>query len=269
MKNLSNVIKWAIVIGFIIAFYILLIPKGCNNNNPIVTDPTTGMPVKEIPINDSDVIYKQLLYKAQYEKQLVIDSFARILINSGKISPETVIKWRDNYIGQEKSILLQDSLNRVIGRIGVIQNELMLTQELTLSEREKLQKEKAELLAIRIPFKDSSMYRHLQGNIGFNGQLNITKDEVKSEPYVVFGSKKKVINIGDPTYTVVLGNKNPRITSDSIFSITYKPKPKIELSVGPMILANQKSITAGFGFNAKRGKLSLSLGYTLINNNFK
>ena len=254
---------------FIICWLIFSPKISCTKtpSTPLQGNVTT-QPFDVIALNDSVEIYKQLLLVAVRKGQSINqDSLIAEAIKSGKIKPETIVNWSIVNDTKKRTILLQDSLARMMNVLDVSINKLKLSESISVSQYNQFQADKAALYAARIAFKDSSKYRYLVGDFGLDGKLNIEKDEVISEPYVIFGEKKKFINLGDPEYTVVIGDKNPAVKATKLFSTTYQPRKKLEFSIGPMLLIDKDlNSSGGIGINFRRGILSAGIGYQLFNN---
>lgn len=266
-KTLEFITKPVNLILLTIIFILLsLRPFGCNK-----PEPTSGAEdlakIEVIKLNDSLNIYKVKISILESRDILTKDSIIREAISKGGIKPDVVVRWREIYLGQEREISLKDSLIDKYNSIIALNQKMAAAQseEERIILANKYKKETEELFATRIAFVDSSEFRLLKGDFGLNSKVNITKDVVISKPYIVLGENKRFLNLGEPTITAVIGNKNPLIKSDSIYATKFKLKPKTNLSFGPIIMTDGKDISAGIGVNLRRKIFSFSVGYQFIN----
>ena len=271
----TGLTKLFIYVSIVFACWLIFSPKSnCGKNNPIL--PPTSVdkqPFDTLKINDSLKIYKQLLFDAMSRDQLINqDSIIAEAIKKGKIKPETIVKWKADIESRKRTILLEDSLSKVLAALGTTIEKLRLTEGLNAQQRAEFErnlaqyeKDKQTLMAMRIKFTDSTKYRYLAGDFGLDGKLNVNKDIVKTEPYVIFGEEKKFLNLGQPTYTVAVGDKNPAVKTESMYSATFKPKAKLEPTIGITALTDGKVVVAGPTLGVKRGIFDLRIGYMIVN----
>lgn len=228
---------------------------------------------KLIKANDSINVLKQRLYLAENRKDLVppTETVIQEALREAKISPNDIILWKSIYAGKVRSIEMKDSFNGKIENILNLQKSVLSTsaEAEKILLKEKYDSQLIDLLKLRIKYSENSKYRKLEFDYGLNSKVNITKDSLISEPFVVFGQKDKFLGLGKSEYSVVIGDKNPNITQSEAYSATYKPKRKVELGMGPVILANKNSINLGLAVSLKKGIFALTAGYSLYNKNFK
>lgn len=250
----------------IIFILLFLRPFGCNKPKSSGEAEELAK-VEIIKLNDSLNIYKVKISILESRDILTKDSIIKEAIDKGNIRPDIIVRWRERYLGEEREISLKDSLINKYNSIIALNQKMATAQseEERIILANKYKKETEELFAARIAFVDSSEFRLLKGDFGLNSKVNITEDVVISKPYIVLGESKRFLNLGEPTFTAVIGNKNPLIKSDSIYATKFKLKPKTNLSFGPIILTDGKDISAGVGINLRRKIFSFSLGYQLIN----
>ena len=268
-KTIEFIAKPTNFLLLVVIFILLLIrPLGCGKTIPSKSDGSEEvLKTKVIKLNDSLQALKVELKVVSTRDNITKDSIIKEAINKGEIKPDIVVRWREKYLGEAREIALKDSLIDKYNNIIAINQKIAVAQ----SEEERLllikkyNKETEELFTKRIAFVDSSEFRLLKGDFGLNSKVNITEDVVISKPYIVLGENKRFLNLGEPTFTAVVGNKNPLIKSDSIYATKFKLKPKTNLSFGPIILTDGKDISAGIGINLRRKIFSFSLGYQLIN----
>ena len=255
------------VVVVILCWLLFTKTESCNRNPQMPPTSVIEQPFDTIKLNDSLRIYKQLLYEAVSREELTRADTSGIInaaIKAGKVKPETVVNWTAVNEAKKRNVILSDSLGRMVAELDASIDRLKLSEFMTAEQIAKYEADRNNLYNARIKFVDSSKYRYLAGDFGLNGKLNIEKDITISEPYVILGEKKKLLNFGDPTYTVVVGDKNPDIKTTKLFSATYQPKKKIQPSIGPIFMTDGKSTNGGVGLNLKRGIISLSLGYKLF-----
>lgn len=247
-----------IVVLLIISYFIYKHFKKVSNQ--IITDVT--VPVKQntkvIKVNDSTKgIFQDILItndKAVIKN--LQDSVLSLLTKNAKLTSTLNISFEEKYKESNATGHLRDSLS-------IEFNKLLATYKSGLLSMEEFEKIKNDVFNKKIPYTINSQYRKQNGLIDYYGNIINDTLEVTSEPLVSFGTSNKFLE--RPKYSVVIGNKNPLITTSSAKSIVYIPPVKTEVSFGPQILSNGKSISAGIGINIKRGIFSLSLGYSLIN----
>ncbi len=80
--------------------------------------------------------------------------------------------------------------------------------------------------------------------------------------HLVIGEKGKWFQ--KKTLLVGLMNENPYIKIDSIRSVVYSPKERLQISLGPVLLVNKTGASAGVGFTFKKGIFSGTIGYKLF-----
>jgi hypothetical protein len=268
-KILEFVSKPTNFLLLVVIFILIFIrPIGCGRS---VSTKNNGseqsLKAKVIKLNDSLQALKVELRLVSSRDNLTKDSIIKEAIDKGVIKPDIIVRWREKYLGEAREIALKDSLidkyNSILALNQKIANAQSEEERLLLATKYKKQTE--ELFAKRITFVDSNEFRSLKGNFGLDSKVNITEDIVISKPYIILGENKRFLNLGEPTFTAIIGNKNPLIKSDSIYATKFKLKPKTNLSFGPMVLTDGKDISAGIGINLRRKIFSFSLGYQLIN----
>ena len=250
----------------IIFVLLFLRPFGCNK-------PESSSKAEElaktqvIKLNDSLDFYKVKISILESRSVLTKDKIIKEAIDKGNIKPDVIVRWRERYLGEEREISLKDSLINKYNSILALNQKMAAAQseEERMILANKYKKETEELFAARITFVDSSEFRLLKGDFGLNSKVNITEDVVISKPYIVIGENKRFLNLGEPTFTAVVGNKNPLIKSDSIYATKLRVKSKPQLSFGPIILANKNSISGGVGASYKKGIFSVGVGYQIFN----
>lgn len=251
-----------LIVAIIAIFYIIKYFK--ESNNPVLF-PNADQKTEIIKLRDSLTLLKQVVLISE-NRNLTKDSLLMEAIRLGRIKTETVMQWRSETNTPGRTLEMQDSFNHRINDILKIQKDNILLANTPVEKNAsslKLEREKKNLLDLRIPFKDSSKYRVLEGTIGLNSKIIINKDIIISEPYVIFGEQRGFLK--RPVITVLVGDKNPATTQKDLYSATYKPKQKAQISVGPMILTNGRQFIAGPGVSYKKGIFSVSVGYTVIN----
>lgn len=267
----TKIIGIIIIAALIITLGILF--KRCNQNTNIII--AGKQETKDIYIKnaqgDSVTISKQLFNILQSQKDLLSSNLDQLIIDAikkGNISPKEIVGWQQTATISNREIKLTDSLKNVFTNLIRLQKEFELSTSsttLTLAEKNeiirKYQLEQEKLFKTRVYFKDSTKYRYLAGNVGLDNTLIIDKESITSEPFVIIGKEKTLLNLGKPKYTVLVGDKNPLFKRDSLYSTTFTPKQKLQLSLGPVVLANKNQATAGAGVNIKKGIFSLTLGY--------
>lgn len=243
-------------------FSIVLYLKYCNKKDLSKIVENNSQLTKVIDINDSISILKQLLYESE-SRNMDNNQLIKEAISKGKIKPETIIKWKSITNNDERIVEMEDSLETVIHKLLELQQNLYLSNKNKKDIEDQFNKEKRTLLSYRIPFKDSTKNRLLSGDIGFDSKLNIKEDKVYSEPFVIFGeNKKNIFKLKE--IVALLGDKNPKIVYDSLYSIKYKPKEKVQLSFGLSTLSNKNETTFGPSINIKKGLFHFNGGYNLV-----
>lgn len=216
-------------------------------------------------LKDSIQILKQTVNFYESRKGLVSDSLLKIVVKASGINPIAVVQWHTVYRGNEKNVQLQDSLSGLLAEVLMSQDQL---KRLTDSERIKYEKDKVDLYAKRIKFRDSTKYLVTEGDFGIDGKINI-KSDVFSEPYVIFGDETPVLGIGKTKYSVLVGDKNTNSKPINATNSFYYPPQKLELGIGPIIMGSPKQISTGIGLTFKKGIFTGTFGYQLTNNKFK
>lgn len=264
-KTLITVTITVLVIGLLALgyyfFYGRTINPTINSKDPQHTE--------VIKVNDSINILKQRLYLAENRKDLVqpTETVIQEALRHANISANDIMLWKSIYSGKVRTIEMKDSFNGKIQSILDLQKSVFITSseaEKTIL-RLKYEADLAALLKLRMNYSENTKYRKLDFNYGLDNKVNITKDSTIIEPFVVFGEKNKFLGIGKSEYSVVVGDKNPNVTQTSAFSSMYKPRNKVQIGFGPIVLANKTHIDIGAGITLKKGIFSLTLGYSLIN----
>lgn len=249
-----------------VIFLLIFIIKPGSCNKPVYGSGEEELLKAEvIKLNDSVRAYKVRLSLVQDDRLITKDSIIKEIIKNSKISPDVVVRWKDVYLGKAREIELSDSLYLYYNNILKIQQKMAEAnnEQEKLLLKQKYDNETNAFISKRIKFSDSTENRILKGDFGLNGKLNITQDKVISRPYLVLGVKKKILNFGDPTYTAIIGNKNPSIQTDSIYATKIKPKTSWEVSFGPSVLINKNGTSIGPSVSFKRGIFQANIGYKI------
>jgi len=215
---------------------------------PIIKDGVVIGKIQDVLITDDKEIIKKLQ-----------DSLLKIINDRSKLIAELTISYNSTYKETAAVGYLRDSLSTEIKKL------IDKLKDTTINQAD-FAAYKAKLLATKVPYTIATKYRYETGRIDYNGNIYSDTLIIKSEPLISFGKRNKWFQ--SPRYAIVIADKNPYITNSNISSILYKPKPKTEFSIGPMIMANEKGeFSAGIGLNIKKRIFSVSLGYQLISNN--
>lgn len=261
IKNRTVAIITLIVVLIAIFYIVRYFQKP---NNPVLL-PDVNQKTEIIKLRDSLTLLKQVVLIST-NRSLTKDTLLMEAIKIGRIKTESVIQWRSETNTLGRTIVMKDSFSSKINEILKIQKDNIYLSN-TIAEKDafnlRLEREKKILLSSRIPFRDSSKYRLLEGTVGLDSKLIIDKDVVINEPYVIFGEEKSFFK--RPVITALVGDKNPSTNQKSLYTATYRPKQKAQISIGPVILSNGRQFTAGPAVSYKKGIFSFSLGYTLVN----
>lgn len=191
---------------------------------------------------------------------------------------------------------LNDSLKYAEQTVLLAETNRQMRYLQTTLQAELLKKTKIEKATATIEYKDRIVYVNIPGE---NSEY-IAVDTTVPENQVVFPLKfthtskfmklsyritsknnsildsLKIINTGHlivgekgkwyqkKTIIAAMVNENPYYIVNSMKSVVYKPKTKTQLSIGPILLTNGKTVSAGTGVVIKKGIFSLSIGYKLF-----
>ncbi len=256
MKYVYQVLVLIIVVFTIHWIY----DKVMEPKNTITTDVVVpiNQNIDTLYIGDSVRAIQQelLLTKDKEVIHSLQDSLQKVINRAASLRPEVIIKYRETYAETHTIGKLEDSLS------VIIEDLINKTQETTVT-REELLAYKADILSKKIPYKIESKYRYETGKVDYYGNIQSDTLTVISEPVVTVGTKTGFLK--RPTYAITIGNKNPYISQSNVSSVIYKPERKLQVSMGPMALTDGKNVSAGLGITLKKGILSASIGYQLVN----
>lgn len=254
--------KIVIIAGIVIAVILIwLAIQHFNNPKNVVVDNTTqsvNQKTEQVIVNDSTKGIKQdvLITYDQGVINRMSDSIGLLLADKAKLNKTILtLRYKETYHDTDGINDLADSLSNII-------DSLMMDNSVVGID--SLQSFKSKFYATKIPFKINTEWKSEKGIIDQKGNISDYSLDIVSKPTIVFGEKTGFFK--RPVYSVVVGNENKLITGDSLHTVYYSPKPKAQYSVGPVFLINNKgSYSGGVGATVRKGILSLTIGYQLIN----
>lgn len=179
----------------------------------------------------------------------------QLIKEAGITKPQTLIKWKTEYIETDTDGEIKDSLSRRI-------DELIAENRNNNPNFEAL---KQALYTKNFPYTINTKYRKESGYFNLNGKVHSDSLKIFSEPTLLLGYKTGFLK--RPKLIVTIGDKNPDIKIDSLQSIAALRVPaKGQLSIGPLFLTDGKNYSGGVGLTYRKGWFSVSAGYQLLTN---
>ena len=246
---LTKTEKLLLIIILILTFTLIYSSYKPESTNNLITDiskkPQTTITGK---LNDSLKLVSQSLLIAETQKQMhfLESNLQTLLINNLKIKKiQTSLEYKDS-INMKK--IPGNKIPTNIEKDNLLNN---ITKLKTIDS----------LVIFPLHFNNQNQYLKLAYTVISEDSSIVDSLSIVGKGHLVIGETGKWYQ--RKNIVVGMTNENPYFIINDLKSVTYKPKQKLQLSAGRILVLNKQSSSFGVRITAKRGIFSFSLGYKL------